>query len=456
MRSIRWLLLSACCLVLLAAVACGGDRTATTPARPQCNDGKDNDGDGMIDFPDDLGCTSAERRHRGQPAGAAVQRRPRQRRRRQDRLPERPGLLSRRNQDDETDDCPDGPNCPQCANGKDDDGNGADRLPGRLRAARRPPTTTSTRDNPVACGAGVTIKPLPTERRRRRACSTGRATSNLTSTTCGGGAAPTDVYELRIHAPKVVVATTDDSGHHAPTPSSTSAARSARARAAEVACNDDVSTTDTQLDADAARCHAGHLLPRRRRPRAAHRRHRTTSTSSASPAKATTCTAPTSAAPASCAACRWARPTKVCAKPMCSDGVDDDGDGKNDYPERSGLHVARPTTTRPTTARAAPNCPECANGVDNDDDTQDRLSGGHDAALGRRATTRGRARAREAVARAHRPDDARRHDDRDRRLRRRRARSTAAGKDLMYALDAAEADDVHARPSRTRRQLRTP
>ena len=67
------------------------DEHAKTPTCRSASDGRDNDGDGKIDYPDDPGCFAP-------------------------------------NQDDETDDCPDGPNCPQCANGKDDDSNGLDRL----------------------------------------------------------------------------------------------------------------------------------------------------------------------------------------------------------------------------------------------------------------------------------------------------------------------------------------
>ena len=52
-----------------------------------CNDGTDNDGDGVADFPNDPGCDS--------PSDAT-----------------------------EADDCPSGPNCPACSNGMDDDGDG--------------------------------------------------------------------------------------------------------------------------------------------------------------------------------------------------------------------------------------------------------------------------------------------------------------------------------------------
>jgi glutamine amidotransferase-like uncharacterized protein len=36
-----------------------GDNDETDPAPPECNDGIDNDGDGLVDFPNDLGCDDA-------------------------------------------------------------------------------------------------------------------------------------------------------------------------------------------------------------------------------------------------------------------------------------------------------------------------------------------------------------------------------------------------------------
>src|SRR6478672_5922082 len=56
--------------------------------KSECNDGINNDGDGLIDYPKDPACYSPNQ------------------------------------QFPEDDDCPGGPNCPECANTKDDDGNG--------------------------------------------------------------------------------------------------------------------------------------------------------------------------------------------------------------------------------------------------------------------------------------------------------------------------------------------
>ena len=86
---------------LLVLAACGSSNHSTPdasapgdtgPVLPKCSDGVDNDGDGLVDYPNDPGCIAP-------------------------------------NVDDETDDCPSGPHCPQCGNGIDDDMNGRTDYP---------------------------------------------------------------------------------------------------------------------------------------------------------------------------------------------------------------------------------------------------------------------------------------------------------------------------------------
>ena len=61
--------------------------TAMVCSQPVCNDGRDDDGDTLVDFPDDPGCEAPT-------------------------------------DNDEADDCPTGVNCPACSNDDDDDGDG--------------------------------------------------------------------------------------------------------------------------------------------------------------------------------------------------------------------------------------------------------------------------------------------------------------------------------------------
>src|SRR5262249_41411353 len=59
---------------------------------------------------------------------------------------------------------------------------------------------------------------------------------------------------------------------------------------------------------------------------------------------------------------------KVCSKHVCQDGVDDDGDTKNDYPNDPGC--ASPTDDDESDSCPGAGCPECADGIDNDGDTK--------------------------------------------------------------------------------------
>ena len=74
-------------LVCNTGFACKGAVGARTCARAACNDGLDNDADGIADYPNDPGCASV-------------------------------------NDDDESDTCPGGADCPVCSDGIDNDGDG--------------------------------------------------------------------------------------------------------------------------------------------------------------------------------------------------------------------------------------------------------------------------------------------------------------------------------------------
>src|SRR5262245_48781761 len=115
--SMRWLIASSLTMFVLS---CGGNNQKK-PNVSQCSDGIDNDGDGLVDFPDDPGCTSIEDDSEDSlPAPQCSDGRDNDGDGKID-FPDDPGCFAPQ-QDDERDDCPDGPNCPACGNGKDDDG----------------------------------------------------------------------------------------------------------------------------------------------------------------------------------------------------------------------------------------------------------------------------------------------------------------------------------------------
>ena len=201
----------------------------TTRTAPQCSDGRDNDGDGKIDYPDDPGCFAP-------------------------------------NQDDETDDCPTARTARSARNGKDDDMNGSTDYPGRSAAAASASDTDEYTENPVACGNNVHIKKLPPD--GHIVGTLGSTASTLSSPTCGGRRRR---GRLRAAHPR-----TRRSSSRRPTCGTTTADTVLYIRGAD--CTDThrasspATTTsrprDHDVDAHCVDRHAGHVLPRRRRPRA--------------------------------------------------------------------------------------------------------------------------------------------------------------------------------------------
>src|SRR5256885_13758328 len=118
-----------CLFLVVALVACHGNNgnkekpDADLGPKPQCSDGIDNDGDGLIDYPNDPGCFAPQ-------------------------------------QDTEVDDCPDGPACPECGNKKDDDNNRPTDFPDDPGCTAASDTDEYT-ENPAACGTAVEIQQIP-------------------------------------------------------------------------------------------------------------------------------------------------------------------------------------------------------------------------------------------------------------------------------------------------------
>jgi hypothetical protein len=139
-----------------------GDLEAPDPVLPQCNDGVDNDGDALVDFPDDPGCASEDDDDEfNEPVPAQCS----------DGMdndgdgridyPNDPGC-DFANTDDETDDCPDGPDCPECSDGIDNDNDGETDYPsdpGCGFAADADEFNTI----PGVCGPSVDVIPLPAD-----------------------------------------------------------------------------------------------------------------------------------------------------------------------------------------------------------------------------------------------------------------------------------------------------
>ena len=325
MRRASWL------LFVSLVVACGSSNTAkkcnegdVTCTKAQCSDGKDNDGDGLIDYPNDPGCFSP-------------------------------------NQDSEDDDCPDGPNCPECSNGKDDDGNGLTDYTGGDPGCYAAGDFSEFTDDPTACGGGVQIQSLPFDGHVSGIFNAG-APSQLMGK-CGG-VGTEQVFELRMHEAKVIVASTDTGNTTADTVLYMRSANCLDTNA-ELACSDDVSTTDRQSTITVPVEPGVYYL--------VLDSHNTSESGSFDlqvnfyAGEGTSCSGPQDCGPGLVCRVPHGGSNMVCSKHVCSDGVDDDGDGKADYPDDPGC--TSPTDDDETDdCPSGAMCPECGNGKDDDGD----------------------------------------------------------------------------------------
>ncbi len=350
-------------LSVLLITACGdSDKPLVDDPKPLCSDGIDNDGDGMTDFPDDLGCDDAADESEDSTAkpkcsdgrdndGDGLR-----------DFPNDPGCFAPQS-DDETDDCPSGPGCPQCGNGRDDDGNGTMDYP-------NDPGCTSAGDgiefvdNPVACGAGLTIKQLP---------ASGMDTGNLDGTSvstlataCGGGGGSSGVaYVLILTEPKVVVASTDNIATMVDTVLDIRSATCSSADAS-LACNDDFEGSSGSELTIALPAGVYYLIVEG---------HDSSETGPYSltvqqfAGEGSPCTLPNECGPGLLCQVPQGGTAMVCTKPFCSDGVDNDADAKTDFPNDPGCTSADDNDETDDCPNG-PNCPACGNAVDDDGDGQ--------------------------------------------------------------------------------------
>ena len=302
-----------------------GDDDEYDDGTPECGDGVDNDGDGKIDYPFDPGCRN-------------------------------------RNQDSETDDCPSGPNCPQCGDGVDNDHDNRTDYPNDSGCTNAADDDEFVLDT-SACGLGTAISILPQTTNPVMVMGmAGAGTSNVSSPTCHGSGQET-VYVIQMDHAATMVATTDLAQT---TYNTTLYLRTAcRDDATELACNDDISATNTKSTLTADLTPGIYYLVVDARDLA----------SSGNFGLKVQFYAPIGedcAGPMDCApgyVCRAVAPSTqtTCEHPVCSDGRDDDSDGHVDFPADPGctaLDDSDETDTCPT----GPGCPACGDGVDNDVD----------------------------------------------------------------------------------------
>ncbi len=341
--------------------AAGNEDENTDPTR-DCNDGDDNDDDGLTDYPADPGCTD------GQDNGELNSPTP-------DcddgvdndgdgktDYPDDPGCFSAL-QAGETDDCPDGERCPECGNGVDDDEDGDVDYPDDDGCAAASDAQERTQDL-TACN-GSLHEPLTVGVAMGMLVAGSQAT--LTASTCGGtgvGTGVENVYEFYVAEPRVMVASTNLASTVIDT------VLYVRSRCAdtstELACSDDVSSTVRKSTITVALDPGYYYLIVDGKNSTALGNYQLEV--EFFPGTGTACDPEASDPCAPGLLCRTipgsAGPT--CEEPVCSDGRDDDDDGLIDYPFDPGCASVGDATENDTCPED--DCPDCANGADDDGD----------------------------------------------------------------------------------------
>lgn len=350
-------------LVSAALVACGGNSNSDDAPEPPCSDGEDNDGDGMIDFPDDLGCTAEADDSEDSLTSAKCQDgRDNDGDGRRD-YPSDPGCFAPQ-ADEETDDCPTGPNCPQCADTVDNNEDGAIDFP-------NDPGCQSAADddeylhNPIACGTGLMIMPLPPTGIVTGMLD-GTSTSMVMSPCGGGGGAPAIAYELHLSSPRVVEISTDDAATTADTVIDIRGDM-CMATTAEIACSDDISSSNSNSKLTRSLPAGNYYI--------IVGAHDSGSGGAFSmqvktfAGEGSTCATVADCGPGLVCRVPLGMTGMQCSKPQCDDGVDDDqaNDGA-DYPMDPGCTSATDNDEADDCPNG-PNCPECGDDDDNDSDS---------------------------------------------------------------------------------------
>jgi hypothetical protein len=284
-----------------------------------CKDGIDNDGDGLIDFPNDPGC-----------------------------------IVSL--DDIEDDPCPE-EGCPTCANQRDDDGDGLIDYPEDPGCSTAADQDETNLDSGI-CGSQVSVQPLPEDDLVNGFLNYTQP-SELSSE-CGGGG-PEAVFSIDVDEPMTIAATTDfeetsfDTILYLRT--------ECREQGTDLGCDDDGGqnkTSNLLVNIEPGR----HYLVVDSRDiggsyKVVVQRFLF---------EGLACGAGVDLECLAGLVCRKATPGAsgtTCERPQCSDGRDYDGDGKNDYPEDPGCEDPD-DNDEADTCPAGPGCPACGNGVDDD------------------------------------------------------------------------------------------
>ncbi|HEY5951642.1 MAG TPA: hypothetical protein VIV40_39380, partial [Kofleriaceae bacterium] len=255
--------------------------------------------------------------------------------------------------------------CPQCGDAKDNDGNGKIDFPNDTGCSSAYDAVEFT-DDPLACGQGMAIKQLPTTGMDMGSL---QGTTSMVGSPCGGGnGLPAVAYVFHVTSPKVIVATTDDPITTIDTVLDLRASMCA-ASGAELACHDDVTPGTNSKSKITKRLKVGtyYLVVGGKTAADTGNYHLDVRLF---PGEGVACTTAADCGPDLECRVPAGQMGKVCIGPVCDDGIDDDSDGKADYPLDPGCTAPDDSNEQDVCANApqSPQCPACANGVDDDAD----------------------------------------------------------------------------------------
>jgi hypothetical protein len=288
-----------------------GGGTSKVCSKHVCEDSYDDDMDGKIGYPDDPGCTSAI-------------------------------------DDDEADGCPGvGPNCPECGDGADNDGDGKTDY-----GTNGDMTCTSASDASEACVSQEGVTAITT------AMTMGDTTMALHDVvpSCGSTSSLAPDRTHRLDLPAMAQLTMNLTSSF----DTVTALYNSTCGGASVACSDPLNMTVNNLAAGTYYFVVDGYFTTSKGTYTINVGGKIQNGQS--------CESPLAQSGAiTCNigyACKGTMGSRTCQPALCSDGVDNDTDGKIDYPNDPGcVDTADDTEQNPTTP------PVCADGMDNDTDT---------------------------------------------------------------------------------------
>lgn len=296
-----------------------------------CKDGIDNDGDQLLDFPNDPGCNVSL-------------------------------------DDDESDDCPNGSACPACSNGIDDEADDVVDYPDDLGCNSAADDDEFNAD-PSICGANVPLQPLPPDGVVDGFLDAD-GSNELISLECGGSGTES-VFQIVIDQPVSFAAATNFAGTEVDTV--LYLREQCRESASELECNDDVGEGKGSRIRAELEPGTYYLVVDARSSGLSGAYHLEVQRSLAAGSACDPDDPSLSCAPGFF--CRLLTPGadgETCQRPECNDNRDFDGDGLDDFPDDPGCDSPQDNDESDNCPNGA-SCPQCADGVDNNDAEDTRV-----------------------------------------------------------------------------------